>query len=143
MIVTTGPATVTLDVRGTPVPQGNHKAFKVGGHIKITDKAGGGLTAWRHAIATEARAAMGDMPCLTGPLWAIVVFRLARPASAPKRRRTWPIGQRSGDADKLLRAVGDALSGVVYLDDAQLVSVAVSKDYGDPGVHIEIGEVGA
>jgi crossover junction endodeoxyribonuclease RusA len=46
------------------------------------------------------------------------------------------------DADKLLRAVGDALTGVLIEDDARVVNIAGSKRYcvGDepPGAIITI-----
>ncbi len=34
------------------------------------------------------------------------------------------------DADKLLRAIFDALTGLAYADDSQVVSVALMKRYG-------------
>jgi hypothetical protein len=49
------------------------------------------------------------------------------------------------DLDKLVRAVGDALTGILYRDDAQIVSLNASKRFaglgGDgvleqPGVHL-------
>ncbi|MGH9249435.1 MAG: RusA family crossover junction endodeoxyribonuclease, partial [Acidimicrobiales bacterium] len=67
---------------------------------------------------------------MTGPVAVALRFTLRRPASAPKRRRTWPIGARSGDIDKLQRAILDALTDVgVWKDDAQVVHVDAGKDY--------------
>jgi Holliday junction resolvase RusA-like endonuclease len=60
-------------------------------------------------------------------------FRLPRPASLPKTRRTWPIGTRSGDADKYLRCLGDAITGVLLDDDSRIVDARVTKDYAFPG----------
>lgn len=34
------------------------------------------------------------------------------------------------DADKLLRAIFDAFTGICYADDSQIVSVALTKQYG-------------
>ncbi len=134
--------TVGFHVRGLPVTQGNHNAFVRGGHARITDKSGGGLVAWRHAIATEARAAMIGLPCIDGPVSVVAHFYLPKPASAPKRRRTWPIGARSGDADKLARALLDGLTGVVFRDDSQVVHLLVRKDFGDPGVEVVVRDIG-
>jgi len=53
-----------------------------------------------------------------------MVYYYARPAVAP-------------DIDKLLRAVSDALTGVGYMDDAQIVEVYASKIYAD-NTYIEI-----
>jgi Holliday junction resolvase RusA-like endonuclease len=45
-------------------------------------------------------------------------YLYVRPAHAP-------------DIDKLLRAVMDALTGIAYADDSQVIEVMVSKVYGD------------
>lgn len=137
-------------VAGTPVTQGSKTAIVRGGRPilveKHTDKARGGFVAWRHAVASEARRAAGgdedqdtgdDWP-QPGPVIVTLSFGLQMPASAPKRRRVWPIGARSGDVDKLARACLDAITGVLIGDDAQVVGLSVTKAYGRPGVRIQM-----
>ena len=68
---------------------------------------------------------------LTGPVEVLLHFELARPKSA---RRLLP--STKPDLDKLARAVLDALTGVVFKDDAQVVDLRVTKRYGTPGVHV-------
>jgi len=63
-------------------------------------------------------------------------------------RKSSPPHTRKPDLDKLLRAVGDALTRVVYLDDAQIISYGESrKRYAaigeTPGVSIRIEEIAA
>jgi hypothetical protein len=70
-----------------------------------------------------------------------VTFSLLKSARAPKRRRIYPIGARSGDLDKLARSVLDALTGVVFKDDAHVTQLTASKDWGQPGAFIEIESV--
>jgi Holliday junction resolvase RusA-like endonuclease len=129
---------VGFRVRGTTQTQGSKRGFVQAGRVRMVESGGKGLTAWRHAIATEARAAMGDRPCIEGPVDVTAYFYLAKPASAPKRRRTWPIGARSGDVDKLARALLDGITGVCLRDDSQVVQLDVRKDWGDPGVEVLI-----
>ena len=52
------------------------------------------------------------------------------------------------DIDKICRACGDAFTGVLYEDDAQVVSLVARKHYGTPervevtaacGVEIQVG----
>ncbi len=43
---------------------------------------------------------------------------------------------RRPDLDKLCRACLDSLTGIVWRDDAQVVRLEASKDYGAPGVMI-------
>lgn len=46
------------------------------------------------------------------------------------------------DLDKLVRALGDALTGIVYRDDAQIVDLGVTKIYGqNPGVTVRLKAV--
>ena len=121
------PATCRFIVRGLPVPQGSSRAFVRGEHAVITS-ASKGLPAWRNAIATAAAGAMGERPVFVGPCIVWVTFALPRPKSAP-RRITRPATRP--DLDKLLRALLDGCTGVVWRDDAQVVQVMALKEFGD------------
>ena len=70
------------------------------------------------------------------------MFYLDRPSSVSKGKRPYPIVPP--DTDKLLRAVGDSLSGVVYEDDSQIIRVLAWKTYADnrePGAFIRVNEL--
>lgn len=137
-----------LHVRGIPVPQGSVKAFVAGKRaIVVSNQRGGKLDDWRQAIATEARAAMGSRPLLEGPVVVRARFTWPRPKShrsssgglrpaAPFAKTTPP------DIDKASRALLDALTGVVFRDDAQVVRLDAGKSFDDiaPGVAIVIEE---
>ncbi len=107
------------------------------------------LKVWRTAVAEAAREAY-DGPLLTGPIVMYVQFVMPRPKShfgtgrnagklkpsAPAHHITKP------DALKLCRAVEDALSGVIYRDDSQIVLHDIAKDYGDfYSTHVYISEL--
>lgn len=138
-------------VPGIPVTQGNKTAFVTRDGKRAVMREGGSSEAyrrfgsWRHAVSDEARAAVrgvqGSERPLEGPVSLVVAFGLLRPASAPKRTRTWPVKARSGDIDKLARAVLDAITGVLIADDAQVVSLRATKDYGIPGVWVRLEPV--
>lgn len=51
----------------------------------------------------------------------------------------FPIGRP--DRGKLLRCIEDALAGIVYVDDAQVVDGKVSKVYGRPGASLWISRL--
>lgn len=128
----------TFHVAGLPVTQGSKKVIPLrnGGHA-LVESAGDRLTQWRHAINTEARARWTGPPA-TGPVVVAAVFTVVRPKSAPKKTRTWPT-KRGLDIDKAARAVLDALTGVTFVDDAQVINLHVTKDYGNtPGVVITV-----
>lgn len=80
---------------------------------------------WEQLIAEQAQTVVGDALFL-GPVVLTVIFRLPRPISLPKKKShhtTTP------DLDKLVRAIGDGLAGVVFLDDKQIVDLHARKLY--------------
>lgn len=129
---------IRLHVIGNPQTQGNKTGFVRNGRVVMVEGRRADsrqrFKDWRSAVAAEARGVTEERGTglLSGPVLVSLTFTLTRPASHPKRRRTWPIGARSGDLDKLARACFDALTGTLFVDDAQVVGALVTKDYGDP-----------
>jgi Holliday junction resolvase RusA-like endonuclease len=149
-------STVTLDrvvslrVVGVPTTQGSKNGFVVKSKFGkaraiVVDVKPHALRSWREAIRCDVVSALGaGWAPVEGPIRVDLVFALPKPASAPKRKRTWPIGARSGDIDKLERAVLDALTDSgIFKDDGQVVELRGVKDYVDevtatPGVRIDV-----
>lgn len=131
---------VTFAVRGLPQAQGSSRAFIAGGRAHIAtegNRPGSPLGAWRTAIATEARAAIGSQPALEGPVSVSCDFVMRRPrshyrANGELKASAPPWCASKPDADKLLRALLDAITGVVIRDDAQVASVHARKPYETP-----------
>lgn len=129
-----------LHVAGVPATQGSKTAIARGGRAWLIDKNPQKLKPWREAVRSDAaqhlESVHGDTwQPLTGPVSVRLLFAVPKPASAPKRRRVWPIGARSGDADKLARSVLDSLTDAgVWRDDSQVVHLDVWKDYPGPDV---------
>ncbi len=115
---------ISFTVTGNPAPQGSKKF--VG-----TTKTGRGLMVesskkvkpWRmdvKAAAEAAREAHAGMAPLDGPLVVTMVFTLPKPASAPKKRTTWP--DKKPDLSKLARSTEDAISDAgLWADDSRVV----------------------
>jgi len=113
-----------FDVFGMPAPQGSKKF--VG-----TNAAGRGILVesskkvkpWRQDVKSEAlvisRHLFDGVP-LDRPLWVSMVFTMPKPASAPKRRKTW--ADKKPDLSKLARSTEDALvdAGLIK-DDSRIV----------------------
>ena len=117
-----------------------------GGKASIHYASGSGLAVWRNMVSAAARDAWtGDV--YGGPIALVLDFRMQRPRSHYRNlqgdiraaaRDELPIV--APDLDKLIRAVLDSLTGIVYRDDAQVWSVVASKRYAEqPGVDIVIG----
>ncbi|MCD4549692.1 RusA family crossover junction endodeoxyribonuclease [Schaalia sp. lx-260] len=122
-------------VAGVPVPQGSMKVFTGSSRPVMVHHKGAELKAWRTKVAFEVtRAAQSkgwELP-LDEPVSIDVSFHLPRPTRARfDRPATKP------DLDKLMRAIGDALTvtGNVIKDDSRIVRWIGSKHYA--GVSME------
>ncbi len=120
-------------VAGVPAPQGSKR--HVGRGIMVESSKGVGP--WRERVAGELAGVLGEgyEPTRAG----VVVnarFVFTRPKShlrksgeprpsAPRTPATRP------DLDKLVRAVLDALTGVAFVDDGQVVAINAGKEYGN------------
>jgi len=120
---------------GVPSTQGSAKAFVRGGRAYVTHDSGDKLRSWRSVVAAEAHTAMNGRSPLDAPVEITVKFYLPRPKSAPKSR-TLP--DRKPDLDKLARAIGDAIEGIVYTQDSRICRWMLSKHYGDPRAHVSV-----
>ena len=147
---------VVLDitVRGDAKTQGSKRAIpnKSGGRVSVVESAKG-LPAWREAVRHEAALAHKGAPW-RGPVVAIITVTRQRPKSHYRangielgsKATPYPTGRTSGDADKLARAVCDALTAAgVWEDDAQVVDLIVHKRWCDrsvaPSARVVVGLV--
>lgn len=140
-------------VFGSAQPAGSKRAFynpKLG-RAMVVD-ANPKAREWKDRIAAEAGKAMQGRTMFTGPLSCTFVFYRPRPASH------YGTGRRAGivkpgapeypisapDTLKLTRGAEDALQGIVYANDAQLVTEEIAKRYGEPArVEILIWQLGS
>lgn len=131
---------VAFHVPGIPAPGGSKKFVGIGkksGRAIIIDDAGKRNKDWRAAVAWAGKAAMQGRALLAGPLQVRFEFVMPRPKghfgakglkpSAP----AWPTVKP--DALKLTRSSEDALTGIVWVDDAQIVKETIEKRYAAPG----------
>lgn len=138
MTITDAVSTYVVDFRvfGIPKPQGSKKAFhhRSTGRIVMTEAAGAPLRDWRSEVKQTAAVEMVGRPVICQPsgIGLTVEFILPRPVSLPKTKAT-PLAVKKPDLDKLVRAVCDALKGVVYADDSQVVSMTLSKRTAEMG----------
>ena len=128
---------IRFQVHGLPIAQGSQRSWLVNGKPVITSTAKG-LPSWRRLVADVAQRFAPAEPW-EGPVGIVLDFGIPKPKSAPKTRRVWP--DKRPDLDKLSRAVLDALTYVIFADDSQVVHLRATKDYGAPGVAVEIHRV--
>ena len=128
--------TVEFFVPGRPIAQGSKR--HVGRGILV--ESAKDLGPWRERVALAAHNAMNGQPLLDGPISLVLEFVLPRPKSAPKR--STPPAVKRPDVDKLTRACFDALTGVIFSDDAQVIDIYASKRIAEigetAGAHISV-----
>jgi crossover junction endodeoxyribonuclease RusA len=91
------------------------------------------LAPWSAAVAWTARAA-GVVPVpKPGGVKILAAFLFARPAGSRARAAVRPIHTVKPDVDTLTRALLDALTGIAYVDDAQVVAIETAKQYAEDG----------
>jgi len=112
-----------FQVRGLPQPKGSARAFLVHGKPVITSTTRN-LKQWEQLVRFQLQDF--DGPPLEGPVCISLTFYLPRPKSAP-RRVVHPATRP--DLSKLVRSVEDALTGIVYRDDAQIMSLTAIKAF--------------
>lgn len=139
---------VDFFVAGTPKPQGSKRGFvhPATKRVILTEAAGAALKDWRHDVKLTAMSRMSGKQMVVAPVAVrlAVLFVLPRPVSLPKTKPT-PLAVKKPDTDKLVRAIGDALTGVVYADDSQVVSLYADKRVAEigetPGARITVQTV--
>jgi crossover junction endodeoxyribonuclease RusA len=140
-------AKLTIVVYGIPAPQGSKKFVglaKSGRGILVESSKK--VRPWRQDVKAAAIDARAGAEPIDAPVRVRMVFTMPKPASAPKRKRTFPC--RMPDLSKLARSTEDALTEAgVWRDDARVVEYnRLAKVYpGEdvesldiPGVRIEI-----
>lgn len=110
---------------GHPRPQGSKRHVGNGRMIESSRYVAG----WREAIATAAAAVLPS-PLDRGPVAVQLDFVMPRPQRTPLP--TPPATKRTGDIDKLTRAVLDALTGVWIADDADVIQLDATKVTAEP-----------
>lgn len=113
----------------TPIAKGRPRMTRRG-HCYTPEKT----KTFENLLRYEARAQYPYVP-LEGALQIVVHFFLPKPKSC---KRAFPTVKP--DTDNLLKAVCDALNGVIWKDDAQIVDMRAVKHYalGRPSIQLRV-----
>jgi len=102
----------------------------INGHVLHSQ--GSALAVWRSTVALAARFE-GAKP-VEGAIGIEIIFRVRRPKTV---KREFPTV--APDLDKYIRGVLDALTGIAYQDDSQVIDIKAQKVYSEmPGADIKI-----
>ena len=124
-------------VRGIPAPQGSKTpGVRNDGTPFLRPANSVALSAWRTAIGGVLQEKW-EGPPLEGAVRVSLNFLSLRPRSVSEKKRPYP--SVKPDIDKLCRAALDAMTGIVFKDDAQVVFLEAVKSYAqETGLAIRV-----
>lgn len=126
------PEAISYFVPGRPI------AFARAGSHGATRYTPEPQKSYMHAIAWTAKATPGSK-LLEGPLRLTVRATFAEQKGKEADQWKWS----KPDLDNLTKIQADALNGVLYRDDAQIVEIIAQKKYGLPeGVMVTVEQIG-
>lgn len=134
--------TVYFFVPGTPQGKGRPRAVARGKFVRMYTPQK--TATYESTVALFASQAMAGQPLFEGPVAVSVSIEMPVPASWSKKKQSqaaagtlFPTGKP--DADNVLKALFDAMNGVVWVDDTQVVQIECRKRYGcKPGVFVSV-----
>lgn len=130
-------------VAGPPIGKGRPKAVRQGGFVRMyTPKL---TVEYETDVAFKASLVMGDMPVLETPVSMNIVAHYPIPASWSKKKQQQALAglviPGKPDLDNVGKAILDALNGVVYVDDKQVVRLVMEKRYSfEPRIEVTVKE---
>lgn len=132
--------TLTIVVPAVPVAQPRPRATAVGRHARVYN-APGPVDAFKASVRLAASAAFNGAP-LEGPLRVDAIFVFPRTKSMIWKTKPMPRvwHAKKPDRDNLDKSVLDALTGLLWRDDAQVCAGELEKwiAAGDEQPHVRI-----
>ena len=126
---------ISFTVQTKPVPQARPRFFvrKKGNKQFVGAYDPKQCKTFKEVIAWHARIKMketGIREATKAPIAIVLTFGMGKKKGAYHTKRP--------DIDNLAKAVKDALKGIIYADDSQIVEAHLYKQFGGPEVRIEI-----
>lgn len=133
---------VSFVVPGEPQGKGRARIGKVGNFARMYTPAK--TVAYEGLIALAAQDVMQGRELIDGPVLIELRIFHALPQSKSKKWKALALAgkepcTKKPDADNVLKAVCDALNGVVFKDDVQVTDGMFRRRWSEtPGVHVRI-----
>jgi Holliday junction resolvase RusA-like endonuclease len=131
-------------VFGEPVGKGRPRFAKRGNFVSTYTPQK--TKTYEDEIRLMAKAAMGASEALETPVTVAIYIRVGIPASFSKQKRKDALANierptKKPDIDNIAKCFLDAMNGIVYLDDKQVVSLHITKVYAEtPAVEVMVKE---
>jgi len=125
---------IEFTIPGAPVAKGRPRFARRG--VFVTTYSPEKTVSYESLVKVMASQAMGNKKPLDGAVHATVRMILLPPASWSKKKRAqalaheiWPTSK--SDLDNYIKGIFDGMNGIVFNDDAQVVSLSALKMYGE------------
>ena len=136
---------VTFEVSGDPHGKGRPKFARRGNFVQTyTDKK---TASYEDLVRFHANIAMVDLAPLESAVAVYIYIKLAVPKSYSKKRTEACLSglerpTKKPDWDNVAKSICDAMNGIVYMDDTQIVDAHVTKVYAaNAGVDVGVKEI--
>lgn len=136
---------IAFIIPGQPVAKGRPKFARRGAHVVAYTPAK--TASYESLVKLAASAAMAGASPSAAPIELVIVLHLQIPASWSNKRRALAAAgdiraTKKPDADNVLKGIKDGCNGIVWRDDAQVVSIALQKQYSDtPNASVLVREL--
>lgn len=133
---------IEFTVPGQPVAKQRPKFARMGSFVRTYTPTK--TVNYESLVRLAASEQMNGARPLEGPLELLVEIGLQIPVSASKKQQALMAANKvmptkKPDGDNVLKAVKDAINGVVWRDDSQVVDGRYVKRYSvTPGVHVMV-----
>jgi Holliday junction resolvase RusA-like endonuclease len=134
---------VTFEVEGNPIPKSRPRFARRGQFVQTYTDAK--TIDYETHVAMKARQAIGASEPLQGALTVFLYLRYGVPASYSKKRKEACLRgveyPKRIDLDNVYKSITDAMNGIVYTDDSQIVEAHITKVYAETaGANIMVQE---
>ena len=135
---------LVYSVYGEPVGKGRPRFARRGNFVSTYSPQK--TKTYEDEIRMMAKAAMGASEALETPVTVAIYIRVGIPKSFSKQKRKDALANierptKKPDIDNIAKCFLDAMNGIVYLDDKQVVSLHITKKYAEtPAVDIMVKE---
>jgi Holliday junction resolvase RusA-like endonuclease len=124
--------TVMFSVDGIPHGKGRPRFRRTGNFVSTYTDAK--TKTYESLVKEAAKKAMGSSEPLETPISFYCYIRLPIPKSYSKKRIEACLSgseppTKKPDWDNVAKSVADAMNGVIYLDDSQIVQATITKKY--------------
>lgn len=136
---------ITFIVPGNPVAKGRARSFVRNGHVAhYTPQK---TVSYEGLVKLMASESMAGKSLLDGAVSMQVSLHVPIPSSWPKKKQEQA---RNGelrpltkpDCSNVTKAIEDAMNGIVYADDKQIVELSVSKYYSElPRAEVRVAAI--